>query len=274
MKNRQPIVSVIVPAYNAAKTINRVIDNLLGQKNDSLEIVVVNDGSTDDTAKVLDKYRDDKRVVVISQENAGASAARNTGIQNAHGKYLMFADADDDFAPNFIATMVNAMTSERAGIVICGHGGDGVRSLLPDVAGLIKKNLPKHVCASILKNGLLYPTWNKIYLARIVKEKNIFFDETIGYGEDLIFNLNYLKYIDSIFYIKEPLYIYIYRPGGLSAKTKSNLHYRYEMLAALRDYLGNNLKKPDVALKYQLIRMRWIISANRMKREQGRKQHE
>ena len=132
MKNRQPIVSVIVPAYNAAKTINRVIDNLLGQKNDSLEIVVVNDGSTDDTAKVLDKYRDDKRVVVISQENAGASAARNTGIQNAHGKYLMFADADDDFAPNFIATMVNAMTSERAGIVICGHGGDGVRSLLPE----------------------------------------------------------------------------------------------------------------------------------------------
>lgn len=270
MKSHQPTVSVVIPVYNAAKTINRVIDKILGQY-DSLEIVAVNDGSTDNTAKALAKYDGDSRVIVITQDNAGASAARNTGIAHIHGKYLMFADSDDDFESNFIPAMVDAMETKKAGIVICGHGGDGVRTLLPKAAGLVNKNLPKHVCSSILENGLLYPTWNKIYISRIIKDKNIFFNEEIGYGEDLIFNLNYFKYIDSFFYIKEPLYTYIYRPGGLSAKTKSNLHYRYEMLAALRNYLDDNIKNPDVALKYQLIRIRWIISAKKMERTQGKK---
>lgn len=272
MKSNQPIVSIVIPAYNAAKTINRVIDGILDQYG-PLEIIVVNDGSTDGTAKALSKYKDERRVTVITQNNAGASTARNAGIEHASGKYLMFVDSDDDFAPDFVATMVDAMEAKKVGIAICGHGGDGVRPILPDNTGLVNKNLPKHICSSILKNGLLYPNWNKIYINQIIKEKNIFFDEGIGYGEDLIFNLNYFKYVDSIYYIKKPLYTYIYRSGGLSAKTKSNLHYRYEMLAALRDYLDDSLQKPDVALKYQLIRMRWIFSAKKTKMGQG-KQHE
>ena len=271
MKSNTPTLSVVIPAYNAAKTINRVVDKILQQFNDSIEIVIVNDGSTDDTTKVLSKYDKNSSVVVINQDNAGASAARNTGIENTHGKYLMFIDADDDFAPNYIPTMVDTIAAKKVGIVICGHGGDGVRSILPDKAGLVSKDLSKHVCTSILKNGLLYPSWNKIYLANIIREKNIRFQKNIGFGEDLIFNLNYLKYIDKIFYIKKPLYKYIYRSSGLSAKTASSLNYRYAMLAALRDYLGEDLKKPDIALKYRLIHLRWIISTKKAKLKQGKK---
>jgi len=263
-------LSIIIPAYNAEKTVDHVVYKILKQADETFEIIIVNDGSTDDTAKVLAKYQKDPRIIIIDQENAGASAARNTGIGRAQGKYLMFIDADDDFSPHLFSIMTNAISTKEADIVICGHGGDGVRSVLPDRDGLVKRNLPKHICSSILKNGLLYPTWNKIYRTKIIKEKNIRFRKEIGFGEDLIFNLNYFKYIDAIYYIKRPLYEYIYRSSGLSAKTAANLNYRYEMLAALRDYLGSDIKKPGIALKYQLIRMRWILSTKKAKLKQGK----
>ncbi len=264
-----PTLSIIIPAYNASKTISRVIEHIISQSFEDFELIIINDGSKDDTLDILSSYRD-SRVIIITQENSGASTARNRGIENARGKYIMFIDADDDFEPDFILKMVTTIEKQKSELVVCGHSGDGVRSILPDKNGLIDKNLPKHVCSSVLKNGLLYAPWNKIYLSEILKEKNIRFKKNVGFGEDLIFNFNYLKYTKSIYYIKEPLYKYIYRPSGLSAKTASNMNYRYEMLAALRDYLGEGIKKPDIAIKYQLIRARWIISVQKAKLKQGK----
>ena len=261
--NKTPLVSIIIPAYNSARTIDDVLNRLLKQPYENIEIIVVNDGSTDETADVLKEYRKEERIKVITQENAGASAARNTGLAEAKGKLTMFIDSDDRFSDDFITKMVDAIINNPAEIVVCGHGGDGVRSVLPKKAGLVEKDLPSHITSSILRNGLLYALWNKIYYTKIIQENNIQFLNGVGFGEDLIFNLEYFKHVQKIFYIREPLYKYVWHVSGLSAKTASSISCRYHMLKALRDYLGDNYKRPLILTKYFLIKMRWLLATRR-----------
>ena len=126
--NKTPLVSIVIPAYNAARTIDDVLRHLLSQPYENIEIIVVNDGSTDDTAEILKEFSRKSRVRVITQDNAGASAARNTGLAEAKGKFTMFIDSDDSFSDDFIVKMVDAIENNPAEIVVCGHGGDGVRT--------------------------------------------------------------------------------------------------------------------------------------------------
>ena len=261
--NKTPLVSIVIPAYNAARTIDDVLRHLLSQPYENIEIIVVNDGSTDDTAEILKEFSRKSRVRVITQDNAGASAARNTGLAEAKGKFTMFIDSDDSFSDDFIVKMVDAIENNPAEIVVCGHGGDGVRSILPKKAGLVEKDLPSHITSSVLRNGLLYALWNKIYYTKIIQENNIQFLNGVGFGEDLIFNLEYFKHTKKIFYIREPLYKYVWRVSGLSANTASSVSCRYHMLKALKDYLGDNYKRPLILTKYFLIKLRWLLATRR-----------
>ena len=271
MTTKQPLVSIIMPAYNSAKTIGGVVDHILGQRYANIELVVVDDGSSDKTPQILKQYHD-KRLKILTQTNAGAAAARNTGLAATTGDYIMFIDSDDKFSDDFIPKMVDTIMSHNVDIAICGHGGDGVRSLLPAKAGLVDRDLPYHITSSILKNGLLYALWNKIYRADIIKQHNIQFHPDVKYGEDLIFNLEYFEFVQKIYYLREPLYEYVRRSSGLSAKTASNIDYRRQMLKVLRNYLGDNLKQPRIALKYRLIQLRWLASTKKAKLKQRKQQ--
>ena len=271
MTTKQPLVSIIMPAYNSAKTIGGVIDHVLKQPYTNIELIVVDDGSSDKTPRILQQYHD-KRLIILTQPNAGAAAARNTGLAAATGEYVMFVDSDDKFSDDFIPKMVDTITTHKVDITICGHGGDGVRSLLPDKTGLVDRDLSYHITSSILKNGLLYALWNKIYRTDIIKQHNIQFHPDVKYGEDLIFNLEYFKYIQKIYYLREPLYEYVRRASGLSAQTAANIDYRRQMLKALRNFLGDNLKQPRIALKYRLIQLRWLVSTKKAKLKQRKQQ--
>lgn len=113
MKNRYGLVSIVMPAYNVASTIAESISSVLGQTYDNWELIVVNDGSTDETSSVLSSFLSDKRICVIEQENAGVAAARNRGIKQSAGEFISFLDADDLWIKDKIARQVEMFRSSK-----------------------------------------------------------------------------------------------------------------------------------------------------------------
>ena len=112
------MVSVLIPAYNAEKTINRCIDSILCQTYQNIEIIIANDGSTDSTLPILSDYAEkDRRIIICSQPNKGVSAARNMCLKNAKGDYILYVDADDWIEPNMIQRMLELI--EDADFVLC-----------------------------------------------------------------------------------------------------------------------------------------------------------
>ena len=117
-----PLVSIIVPVYNAEKHISDCLDSLLSQVFKDFEIILVDDGSKDCSGEICDRYAGkDSRVTVIHKENAGVSSARNKGIEQARGKYLVFVDSDDTVQPEYIGTLYKEITREDEDLVICGY---------------------------------------------------------------------------------------------------------------------------------------------------------
>lgn len=114
------MISIIVPVYNSEKYIDRCLDSILNQTYKDLEIVLVNDGSNDQSLKILENYAlRDTRIKVVNQENKGVAAARNTGLDNATGDYILYVDSDDWIENNMVERMVEL--SANADIVFCGN---------------------------------------------------------------------------------------------------------------------------------------------------------
>ena len=263
MKN--PLVSIIIPTYNDEKTIGKIIERTLGQPYKNVEIIVVNDGSQDATADVVGEYVDmDSRLKMVTQENEGASGARNAGIKIATGDYVMFFDADDDVEDEMIEKMVGLIEKNKTSLVVCGQLIND-RALLPDKTGIIKNDLKAHVVNAILKNGLLYSPCNKIYNMQTIRDNDIQFDVKVGYGEDLIFNLEYLGFVDSIYYVRKPFYKYKHTQEGYSAKNAVSKKYRGAMYDALKNYVGDASRNVKVRFAMRLVKMRWGASVYKAK---------
>lgn len=251
------LVSVIIPVYNASNKLSRMLDSVLAQTQSNFEVIAVDDGSTDDSLKVLRIYeRQDSRIKVVSQENGGASSARNTGITHARGQYLMFFDADDSVAGNMIEMMVAGMKDGESLAVTGMSIGD--KEQLPKFSEIHGQNkICRTVLTSILTSGLMYSPCNKIYSASIIRDQRISFDVSVGYGEDLIFNLSYLKHTKHLIGIPQVLYYYDYSQEGSSYKTARSMTYRRRMRKALHDYSGRGVINGFLCL---LIWMRWSMA--------------
>lgn len=247
-------VSVIVPAYNAEGSLSKTIKSLLAQTYDSMEIIIVDDGSDDKTLDIAHSFAKNSKIKVLSQKNQGASIARNAGLKVATGDLVMFCDADDEFESKMIEEMVRKIEAYPDALVVCGKKVQG-KDFLPQKSGLQIGDIRKHVVYSILKGAILYSPCDKIYSRKIIEENNIRFPDKVSYGEDLIFNLNYLKNINAIYYLKKALYIYNYGDGS-SKKSASNIKNRDRMYEALAKFVGE--KKYPVEL--WLIKMRWRMS--------------
>ena len=109
----EPVVSVIIPVFNAGKNVENCIQSLLNQTYKNFEILIIDDGSTDNTLTILEKYERNKKIKVIHQTNSGVSTARNLGISEANGKYIGFVDADDRVRPNYLEDLVVAIETEK-----------------------------------------------------------------------------------------------------------------------------------------------------------------
>ncbi|MFW6597666.1 glycosyltransferase family 2 protein [Propionibacteriaceae bacterium Y2011] len=185
----QRVVSVVVPVYNAEAFLAECLASIRGQSYEHLEIVCVDDGSTDDSAQLLDaEARLDERIRVISQPNGGVSAARNTGLDAVTGDYVVFVDSDDVIGPQMIAAMVTAMV-DPVGWVIEGAPVAGRHRERSQLSDFLYRGL---------RTSLLNPPWGKLYRTELIRSADLRFDSRTSLGEDLLFNVEYFSRVTDV----------------------------------------------------------------------------
>lgn len=205
------LVSVIIPCFNAENTIHRCISSLINQTYSNIEIIAVNDGSTDRTYGELQKTVENyDKLILINQPNSGISSARNAGIHVARGEYYAFVDADDYIEPTFLEKMVACI--EDADISICRYTSDSVVSYYTHydftVEDVIKEMMvPQENIAAFV--------WNRLYKASIIQEHSLAFDEKVFTCEDTLFNYIYMQYVKKVGVCDETLYHYVINPFSM-----------------------------------------------------------
>lgn len=221
-----PLVSMIVPVYNAKDYITRCVDSILAQEYGNMEILLVDDGSTDGSGRILDEYAAmDDRVTVIHQANGGVSASRNLGLDRARGKYIQFADSDDWLAPEATRLMAEAAEETGADLVITDfYRVVGERKAAKgdiDADGVIDR---MEFASYMIENpadfyyGVL---WNKLFRRSLIEERHLRMDTEISWCEDFLFNLEYLSIAETFYAVRKPVYYYIYRRGSLVSQSAS-----------------------------------------------------
>lgn len=259
MSNRNPLVSVIVPAYNAAITIESVLNGLLAQTYSNIEIIVVNDGSSDDTAVIIEAVaKQDKRVKLVNQSNAGPGAARNAGLQRAQGQFVMFFDADDDFSEEIVEKLVAQQLQTRADFVFCGMVTNGSTVIPRSVSSSTNYQTRYLTLKSLLKNNLLYGPCCKLFKKSLIQQYKISFATGLKYGEDTIFVLQYLGVATNISTVTEALYYYHYTADGIAFKNRTSSQARYLRSQALDSFCDQG--GLQLRLLAGLIKCRWQLS--------------
>lgn len=196
-----PKISIIVPIYNAEKYLHRCIDSIISQTFTDFELLLINDGSKDNSGAICEKYATlDTRISIFHKENKGVGSARNMGLVNATGDYVMFVDSDDYMQPQMCEIMLTTLVETDADLVICGTEENGGCFWKPneDIDYSFTQLLENFV--SLLHTELLSPPWNKIFKKEKIGNQN--FREDMSFGEDLMFNIEYLKKCEKVAFIK------------------------------------------------------------------------
>ena len=218
-----PIISVVIPVYNAKKHLREMLKTVKNQTFKQWEAILVDDGSTDGSAEICDETaKADPRFRVIHQQNAGVSTARNVGIEAARGEYLIFADADDLCQKTYFQKMVDAMRTYKPDLVLCGFDrfrtGFEKEQLITRYSITLMKNIKQflHLYTEPRINMFGISVWAKMYRKSMIDEHHIRFDPEISYEEDCCFNADCVPYIRNVAVIGESLYRYRQMDESLS----------------------------------------------------------
>lgn len=245
-----PMISVIVPAYNAENTIKRSVDSVIENTFKELEIIVVDDGSKDNTCKIVKSIiKEDERVKLISKKNGGVSSARNLGIQKASAPYIMFLDSDDTYEPTCCEKTANQMLAESADIVLIGYNECfkyqtykrycPVKSTLISNDEIFESLIHRHYMSGL--NGYMGSVWLACFKKDIIQSNNIAFNEKLHHSEDKLFLINYLFCCQSLAVVNEALYNYNLGDSSVTKKYSPDLevnqkNYSQEWEALLNRY--------------------------------------
>ena len=209
-----PLVSIIVPIYNAAIDLVPCLESIKRQRYQNIEVLLVNDGSSDSSPEICRMYtRLDKRFVLIDKENTGVSGTRNVAIERASGKYLQFVDADDYLDVNATRLMVERMEETESDLLVCHYcqvpadGSVHVFGFLPPDTTMDKAQFARHLMEepASFYFGVM---WNKLYRRDIIMEHGIRCNEEFAWSEDLLFNLEYIRYAERFCSMRTPVYYY------------------------------------------------------------------
>ena len=246
---QKPLVSVIVPIYNAQNNIVRCVESIRRQTYENLEILLLNDGSKDVSYPVCEMLsKADARIVLIDKENSGVSATRNLGMRMARGKYLQFVDADDTLEPFATELLVQRAEDNNADLVIAAYNRivpykpkkeAKLDPLLPNKKKQLTERLAKFQTFGFLPMGFMTKEefacglmqepasfyygvmWNKLYRADLVRaHTDVRCSEEMTWSEDLYFNLTYIRYAERFFALTAPIYNYYDNPGSAVHLTK------------------------------------------------------
>lgn len=216
----QALVSVIIPVFNVCSFLREALDSVIHQSYQNLEIIIVDDGSTDGSGSICDEYRDDPRVCVIHQENGGLSNARNVGLEQMTGEYVAFLDSDDAYHPDFIRLTMEAMARERPEMVVCRHTAyHTVRKMIPDDRDISRPSLKagkydRVEALRALGDGKIdMIVWNKLYKAELWDD--IRFPEGRNY-EDLDTIYRIMDKCQEIVMLDRPLVLRRKRSGSIT----------------------------------------------------------
>lgn len=212
-------ISIIVPAYNCAKTIKKCIFSLLNQSYPYFKVIIIDDGSTDNTLSILYEFND-SRIKIIHQSNKGVSAARNKGLSFVITKYVAFVDADDYVGKDYLQKLIDGYSSDDIGLSIGGYKEVDNSKNITEISFKEKICLTDELLVNILtSNGVMGFLWNKLWRMDIISKFSLLFDSKISMAEDLLFAIEYIKHVCYAHIIKNCNYYHVYCESSLSAQT-------------------------------------------------------
>lgn len=241
-------ISIVIPCYNVGAYIGKCLQSVLSQTYPELEVIVVNDGSTDDTAEGIAAWAADPRLLCIDQQNAGVTAARNAGIEASTGEYLAFVDSDDYLAPGMYERLHAALAGAGADAAVCDYNlvfddrvdvaYSGMRDEIIDAPGGGADYFLRH-CACPRPNNYI---WTRLYKAGVVKNAGVRF-ERFPLGDDTLFSFKLLPHMRRVAHISGGMYYYLQRPNSnvYTVANRGNLATVYaDTFDALAGYYREN----------------------------------
>lgn len=241
-------LSIIIPLYNSEKTIKDLLDSLLAMKTQSVEIILVDDGSTDNSLKICKEYESkDERIIVLQKENGGVSSARNLGLDSAHGEYVYFCDSDDTVFADVLDEAVNKKNIGVDAFIFDFtyhflEKDETIKSRfkLKSNVVLSKEYIVSQIISPlVLREGTdLASTCNKLFRRELIENHHIRFDKGIYRGEDWRFVLDYLTFAESAYYI--PKVIFDYHLDGSQQKSKYKVATGKTALGSIKRKLALN----------------------------------
>lgn len=251
------LISIILPVYNAEKYVAQAIESVLRQTYANIELIIVNDGSTDNSEKICKKYESDFRVRYFHQTNKGLSASRQLGIDQCKGTYFLTIDADDYISDSFVEKMYSKIMETNANICICSrldfYDGSDKKIERPlrvsyDFLAITQDLLQK----SFVKIGIeltLCDSWNKLYKTEFVRQSGVKFElPSIYNGNDLAFNFKLLLHCPSYAIIDEPLINHRITPISMVRRKKKFLQ---EGFSCITDQIIREMEKNQIEAPYQ-----------------------
>lgn len=250
-------ISIIVAVYNAADCLERCLESIIGQTFSDYEVLLINDGSTDESGTICDRYAQaDSRFKVIHKENGGVGSARRAGIDNASGIYSIHIDADDWVEPDMLSTLYSTAVSEDADMVICDYFEDA-----GDLSMIVGQNPGQLTNKSIIKglSGKLHGScWNKLIKLDCYKRYGLNFYEGIDFGEDTIMLYRLLAHPMKICYCPRAFYHYVRytdKPTATNDYSESMVRKKIQFLSLVAEYspLGS-IYNEAVAIAYKCMK--------------------
>lgn len=259
MEKYEALISVIIPAFNSREYVRRCINSILEQSYENIEVIVVNDGSTDDTLNLLTEIAcADKRLHVLDlDQNVGIHAARAAGLGIANGEYIGFVDSDDWIAPQMFYSLLLAVTETNSDIAVCGvekvsTNGKlvGKKVKFHSNKEVYKDNILEKFCMRKFGSGVL---WNKLYRAELIKKYGLVkLERKIDASEDYVVNIGCFAHARSVVTLRD-CYYYYYQVAGSASREHGNAKHFVRILAAyaasLRVYSYFNFEKQEMITK-------------------------
>ncbi len=234
-------ISFIVPVYNMEQYVIKCLDSIVNQTRKDFEIIVINDGSKDDSERIIGEYakKHSQHITVISQENHGIGYTRNKGIELARGKYITFIDSDDAIEPDFCEKMIGEMESRGLDLVVSDYYETYETSKNKSYFKIAEFDDTNLIDSPKLLFDINTSPWNKIYKVDLLRQYNIVFPEKKKY-EDVIFVVKYLCVAKRVGKINLPLVDYLIRGGGETTTMNPKIFDIFDILDELFQYFVSN----------------------------------
>ncbi|NUF26575.1 UDP-glucose:(glucosyl)LPS beta-1,3-glucosyltransferase [Gilliamella bombicola] len=261
MNKNNPLISIIIPVYNSSEFILNTLHSLKAQSYNHYEIILINDGSTDNSLEILEEYkRKNNHVILYNQKNKGVSAARNKGIELSSGEFVSFLDSDDMYSSYFLEKMLSKQIQKNADVVYCGYNRVSTSGKLTVMPCLFKEG--NILDLYFQQNGYFHFS-GMLIRKSILLEKHIYFEVARTISEDLLFTVQLLNNC-SFYCVKEHLFNYIQRSDSVMSsewsknKWLSDIKGREQILLYLSNNYDKNDKKEIIQLASEFIFQREI----------------